>query len=247
MASALDLVRLFAGATVLAFASYTDWKWRRAPNALWIAVAFVGLVLLAAEAALDWSGTLARWPYLAFVPAFAAVVYGLWYLGLVAGGADAKALMALGVLAPFPVALGPGVPPLDSLVPGAFATLGNSLVFFLAIPLTLFAWNAARGDFRLPHAFLGVRRRGRDARRGHAWPMETVDAEGRRATRLFGSRMGRAELDEQLDRIEALGDERVWVTPKVPFMIPLLLGFVSSFLVGDLLTSAIQWAIPLPR
>lgn len=239
MAPALDLVRLFAGVTILAFASWTDWQWRRAPNVLWIILALVGVLALATEAALDWSAFVDRWPYLVFVPAFAAIIYGLWWFGLIAGGADAKALMAVGVLMPFPVTLGGGLPLWESPVPAAFSVLGNSLLVFLLIPLAMLAWNVAHGSFRLPHAFLGVRRRGRDVARGHSWPMETIDEAGARKSRFFASRMDQSEIDEQFARIHALGDERVWVTPKIPFMIPMLGGFILTFTVGDILTGTL--------
>lgn len=240
MAVVLDLLRLLVGTTLLSFAAYTDWKWRRAPNALWLLMAGAGLALLAAEIALDPGILTERWPYLVFVPAFAALVYALWWLGLVAGGADAKALMALGLLAPLPLALAEGVPLLPSPVPGAFAVLSNSLLLFLAIPLAFLVWNAARGDLRFPHLFLGVKRRAADVQRGHAWPMEMVDAEGKRTTRLFASRMSGQEIEEAFERVQALGDERVWVSPKIPFMIPLLGGFVLAFLVGDVLQAILR-------
>lgn len=234
----LDLVRLFVGVSVLAFASYTDWQWRRAPNLLWVVTALAGLVLLAAQLALDPRAVADQWPYLVAIPVFAAVVYGLWWLGLIAGGADAKALMALALLVPFPIRFTEGVPLLASPMPGSFAVLANSLVAFLVIPLALLLWNAAHGNLRFPHLLLGVKREARDVRRGHSWPMEVVDAEGRRSTRLFASRMAEGEVDEAFERVQALGAERVWVTPKIPFMLPLLAGFVLAFTAGDVLMGA---------
>lgn len=239
-APVLDLLRLFVGVSVLSFAAYTDWRWRRAPNVLWVVMAAAGALLLAAQIALDPAGTWARWPYLVFVPVFAALIYAFWYFGLIAGGADAKALMALALLLPFPLALDAlplwhaGVP-----VPGAFSVLGNSLVVFLVIPAAFLLWNVTHGDLRLPHAFLGLKRKAADVRRGHHWPMETVDADGERRTRLFASRMEPSEVEETFARVQALGDERVWVTPKVPFMVPLLAGFLLAFVVGDLMTGTI--------
>lgn len=246
MAAFLDLLRLFVGAAVLAFAGYTDWQWRRAPNVLWIFLAIAGSVLLAAEAALDWGAFAARWPYLVFIPVFVALIYGLWWFGLIAGGADAKALMALALLLPFPLALSASIPPWASIVPGAFSVLGNSLIAFLLVPLGFLVWNVAHGDFRFPQIFLGMRRRAADVRRGHVWPMEVVDETGARRTRLFASRMSDAEIDEAFARVQALGDERVWVSPKIPFMIPLLVGFLLAFGVGDLLFGILQRVLPAP-
>lgn len=244
MAVLLDLVRLFAGVTLLAFAAYTDWRWRRAPNALWLVMATIGVALLAIEAALDWSAFTARWPYLAFIVGFAAAIYAFWWLGLIAGGADAKALMAIGVLLPFPLELGGALPAWRSPMPGSFTVLGNSLLLFLVIPVALLVWNLAHGHARLPHAFLGVKREAAHVRRGHAWPMEVVDAEGKRRTRLFASRMSEEEIAETFERVQALGQEKVWVSPKIPFMLPLLAGYVAAFTVGDLLLTAIRGVMP---
>ena len=240
----LDLFRLFIGASVLAFASYTDWRWRRAPNALWLIVAGAGLALLAIEATLDLRSVLDRWPYLAAAPVLILVVYGLWWTGLIAGGADAKALMALAILAPFPLALGGSFPPWQAPVPGGFTILGNSLLLFLLIPAAFLVWNVAHGDLRFPHVFLGVKRRARDVRRGHQWPMEVVDEAGARRTRLFASRMSDEEIEATFERVQALGDERVWVSPKVPFMIPLLAGFLAAFFVGDILMGLMARVVP---
>lgn len=284
MAVLFDLARLFAGVALLAFAAYTDWRWRRAPNVLWVVMALVGVILLGIEAALDpapWSarwpyllplaplvilasdsdrvdlaaGVLAlagagaafyvgratpealttQWPWLAAAPVFAAAMYAFYHFGLIAGGADAKALLALSTLAPFPLALAEGMPPLASPLSGAFVILGNSLLVFLVVPLTMLAWNVAHGDVRLPHAFLGVKREAGSVRKGHQWPMELVQADGTRKTRLFASRMSDQEVDEAFERVQALGAERVWVSPKIPFMIPLLGGFVLAFAAGDVL------------
>ncbi|HET6403626.1 MAG TPA: A24 family peptidase C-terminal domain-containing protein [Candidatus Thermoplasmatota archaeon] len=285
----LDVLRLFLGASVLAFASYTDWKWRRAPNVLWLLLSAAGVAFLAAEAFADAAPWSAKWPYLlplsvvalllsertwsdvasvlagvggsalavaaglrapelvaAAWPSLAVAtllafgIYGMWYAGLIAGGADAKALLACCVLLPFPLALADGLPLLAAPVPGAFSVLGNSLVLFLVIPLGFLVWNAAHGDLRFPHLVLGVKRRAADVRRGHQWPMEVVDESGARRTKLFASRMTDEEVEATFERVQALGDERVWVSPKIPFMIPMLAGFLAAFFVGDLLMALLS-------
>lgn len=248
MALFLDLVRLFTGVTLLAFAAYTDWRWRRAPNALWSIMALVGVLVLSAEAALDWDTFVAGWRNLAFIPVFIVIVYGLWYFGLIAGGADAKALMALGVLLPYPVMLGAPFPLLENPIPSwplAVSVLGNSLLLFLAVPLSFVFWNLSRGHVRLPHAVLGIKRKAKDVQRGHMWPMEIVDEDGTRRTKLFPSRLAQDEIDALFERVQALGEEKVWVTPKVPFMIPLLLGFVAAFYIGDLMLGLMRLLIPI--
>ena len=44
-----------------------------------------------------------------------------------------------------------------------------------------------------------------------------------------------------LARLKAMGTDKVWATPKIPFMIPLFLGFVAAFLIGDVIMSATLW------
>lgn len=51
----------------------------------------------------------------------------------------------------------------------------------------------------------------------------------------------RGDYDLNLARLKALGVEEVWATPKIPFMIPLFLGFLTAFLVGDLILSGTLW------
>lgn len=226
----LDVARLFVGATVLGFASYTDWRWRRAPDALWLVTAGAGAALAAFEVARGGAEPSAL-PYLLLAGVFAGAIYALWWLGLLAGGADAKALMALAILVPFPLHLG-AFPLLPSPLPPALGALGNALLAVLAVPLALLARNIARGALRFPHALLGVRMAVAEARRRHVWPMERADGEAVR-TVLFPSR--RPWTEEDWDALAARGRSEVWVTPKVPFMVPLLAGFAAAALVGDLL------------
>ncbi len=233
-----DLARLFVGAAILGFASWTDWRWRRAPNALWLAMAALALAILGADAIADADRVRRAWPYLAAAPALAALHYGLYLAGLVPGGADAKALMALSALAPFPVALGTGIPPFASAFPASIVAFVDALVVFLLVPVGLLAVNVARGDFGAAMLF-GVRRRLEDVDKGHYWLMDRVDDDGRLHRRWFAS-AGAYDIEEQKGRFRERGVARVWVTPKVPFMIPLAAGFVMAFTVGDVMTQALE-------
>ncbi|HVL88491.1 MAG TPA: A24 family peptidase C-terminal domain-containing protein [Candidatus Thermoplasmatota archaeon] len=236
---ATDAVRLFAGTAILAFATWTDLRWRRAPNVLWIVMASVGAVLLTVDLVSDPSLVSAA-PYLAFAPLFAGFILVLYRLHLIAGGADAKALVAAAVLVPFPLHLSGSLPLLESPTPASFATLGNALLAFLALPLVFFVRNLARGDLRFPHAFLGYRMEVDAAKRAHVWPMEAV-VDGKLAAVRMPSRF--EWEDEDYEALRQAGVERPWVTPKVPFMVPLLAGFVLAFFVGDVLFSLLFRAL----
>lgn len=230
----LDVARLFVAASVLSFAAWTDWRWRRAPDALWTLAGGAGAVLLALQL-ISRPGLLQQWPLLAVAGVFAAMVLAFYRLGLLAGGADAKALLALAVLLPLPVHLG-SFPLWPSALPPAFGALGNALVGFAAVPLGLLARNLARRELRWPHALLGLRMPVHRARRRHVWPMEHVK-DGEVRTVLMPSRF--VWEDEDWDALLAAGRTEVWVTPKVPFLVPLLAGSIAVFFVGDLLAGAL--------
>jgi len=51
------------------------------------------------------------------------------------------------------------------------------------------------------------------------------------------------DTDEELKAFEDEGIKEIWVTPKVPFMIPLLAGFLVSFFLGDILSHIMQFFI----
>jgi archaeal preflagellin peptidase FlaK len=226
----LDVARLFVGTAVLSFASWTDWRWRRAPNILWMLMGAAGGLLLLLQLSLE-PFLLTSWPMLVIAGAFAGMMFLFYRIGLLAGGADMKALACLAVLAPLPIHLG-AFPLRPSLLPPPFAILGDALVAFLAVPLGLLITNVARGHLRLPHALLGLKLPVGVARLRHLWPMEHVE-DGKVKTVWMPSRY--AWDDEDWDALLAAGHDLVWVTPKVPFMLPLLLGFVTAFFAGDLL------------
>ena len=48
---------------------------------------------------------------------------------------------------------------------------------------------------------------------------------------------------EELKVFEKEGIKEIWITPKVPFMIPLLAGFLTSFFLGDTLSHIMQFLI----
>lgn len=80
-------------------------------------------------------------------------------------------------------------------------------------------------DVEFPQCILGYRMSAKKAKDRFVWPMERIE-NGKRIKEIF-------PIKNQ--KIDALGDAVIWVTPKIPFMVPLLIGFVMSFLVGDLL------------
>lgn len=44
-------------------------------------------------------------------------------------------------------------------------------------------------------------------------------------------------------RLRALGVKEVWATPKIPFMVPLFLGWLAAWTAGDLILAVVFWAM----
>jgi len=79
------------------------------------------------------------------------------------------------------------------------------------------------------------------AKETFVWPMEKLVNGKRKIVKLPKS----FDVDEEIQRFEDEGYTDIWVTPKVPFMIPLLIGFILTFLLGDLLSLLINGAVSL--
>jgi len=153
------------------------------------------------------------------VPGMIVVAELFYYTGLLHGGADAKALMALAILFPvypdisgLPIIGFPAnqliVDNLQIIFPFAFLLLMNAAILqVVSVPLGLFFRNLVKRDFGFPEMFLGYRMDIHMVRKKFVWPMEVVRD----------------------------GEIRLWVTPKIPFIIPMLLGLIFSLVIGNLI------------
>lgn len=241
MAPAIDWARFAFGTALLLYASVLDLRTRRVPNRTWLVGTAGGLLVLAVDVLV-----LHRLEplYLVLVPLIVAVSYGLWYVHLIAGGADAKALMTLAVLAPYPLDLGGAFPVWPDALPPAAVAFANSLLVFLLFPLLFVLYNLARGDVRFPAMFLGYRLALDHAATSFVWIAERAGEDGAVRQVLMASRMDPEQVEANVARLRALGRTRVWVTPKIPYMVPLLGGYVAAFFLGDVLTHLVQLFLP---
>lgn len=226
------------------------------------------LLVLVAAAAAWFGGVLLPNPVdTMMLPAFARVVpipelasvsvliliYQLFYqTGLLRGGADAKAMLALTILvplypdaSPFPLLTVPASvrSTMQLLFPFSLTVLVNAAILFLVVPVAYLIVNAVRGDLELPQAFFGTKA-SLDHLPPHVWLMERVDRRGERVAVLFPSH--RADESEEITKLRAAGADRVWVQPKVPFMVPLLVGFLLAFFVGNLMLGFLTAVLPHP-
>jgi preflagellin peptidase FlaK len=123
-----------------------------------------------------------------------------------------------------------------SFWPGSWTIFCNSVILFLIIPISLLIYNLLKRDFRFPHALLGYKMSVEKAKQTFVWPLERIK-DGKRKLSYMPKEF---DADEELKAFENLGITEIWVTPKIPFMIPLLVGFVFAFFPGDLLMQLVR-------
>lgn len=260
--NSFNLLRVAICLLILGYSCVTDWKTRRAPNRLWYFMGAIGLILGLFE--LYGSG-FDR--YLIFSWAFgiifiSVIMYFLYYFfqyfgmsGL--GGADAKALIAIAIMFPYYPQielLGISLPLADvtrSIIFG-FSVFGNALVLNLVVPIALFAYNLLNVPLeelksKPLSAFTGYKvgvegLKGKHVRLMNRYSEEDGQLKKKRA--FEGSEVDDATYQNLLKwKSEGKIGDKVWVTPKIPFLIPITLGFLVAIFYGDILTQVISFLI----
>jgi preflagellin peptidase FlaK len=224
----LNIIRFATGIIILFYASYTDIKIRQASNKLWLIMGSIAIILLIVQ---NFTVGFENYFYLIFIPVMIGLVYLLFQLRIIFGGADAKALMAIAILAPFEPSIAEFPIIKGAFMPFSWTIFQNSLIIFLFIPISLFILNIIKRNVKIPNAFLGYKMNIKIARKKFVWPLEKIiDGELK-----FSYRPKKFDSKEEYDLFEKKGIKEVWVTPMVPFMIPMLIGYIISFIFGDVL------------
>jgi len=176
--------------------------------------------------------------HLLAVPVMMLFIVLMYMLDIIRGGADAKALIALSILFPL-------YPAIDSLplilsesetgeilFPFAFVILLTAAIIVAFFPLGFLVKNLSAGEFGFPQGLLGYKMNAADLKGRHVWLMERIeDGKHRTYTR---PRAGE-DIEKEVRLLAEAGHKRIWVTPKVPFIIPMLAGLVFSTIVGNIL------------
>ena len=175
------------------------------------------------------------------IPAVMCVFIIFYYMGVIRGGADAKALLALAIMFPvYPVIASlplisypeNAADVLHMTFPFTFLVLMNAAILHaISGPVLRFFKNLARGDRGFPEMLLGYRMDIADVPKNFVWPMEAV-RDDEVVLIVFPSRKG--DIKDELLKLRAKGLERIWVTPKDPFIIPMTLSIIFSAIIGNL-------------
>ncbi len=170
----------------------------------------------------------------------------LFEVGVLYGGADAKALMIAALLVPiFPSPLLVPSGPLSavpSFLPFSLDLLTNAALLSVIVPLGLAVRNLIRGEFSFPGGFTGYLLPVEELPRRFVWvrdpafrpepddvdEVDTSDEDHRRRVRI---------AQELTDR----GVRRVWVTPQIPFLVLMAAGAITALLAGNLVIDLVSW------
>jgi prepilin signal peptidase PulO-like enzyme (type II secretory pathway) len=238
----LTILRLLMTATMLAFAGYKDFKYREVSDWVWIIFVALALPLDAYEL---WMGTLSI-TSLALAIGFSAVLaIGGWYFSLF-GEADLLAFLAISVISPTmpnlemkPLLISPIFFPL-SLISNTVLLAASSI--FIVISLNIKGkrewfkgYEDLSGIVKLG-LLLTARRKEIDSMKGppFEYPLETVNEDGFIHVNLWPDISDDSKATETLRKLREKGRKRVWVTYTHPFLFILLLGYMTTILLGDI-------------
>ncbi len=172
---------------------------------------------------------------------------GFYVARLLHGGGDAKALMTLAVLfpaIPFPESLPVmDLPePMGLVFPFALSVLVNAALITVFVPLAFLVISAVRGPLKLPEALFGYPVEPGALDPDRMWLLYELEAKDAEIERVLWPRRSEAAREARaraLARMHSRGDQAVYVSPKLPFMVPMLIGLLITVVVGNI----IFWAI----
>ena len=247
----LDLLKVLFCTPFLLYSCYTDIKTRRVTNKLWV-VMLAGSVFFVLYDIMT-EGVPYLFRLLLSAGLIFALVYILFQLGSF-GGADAKSLIVISIILPaYPAiqVVGQNFPLNEPLIPlFAFGVLGNAVLLTIVVPLGLAAYNIFRMGLHIDnplYMFIGYKSRISDLAYKHIKLIQSFEEENGEIKYRF--KRGGVEINEGvISELKAMSEkglikDEVWVTPGLPFMIPITLGFFVAVVYGDMITELTKYLI----
>ncbi len=248
----LDILKILFCTPFLLYSCYSDIKTRRVENKLWLVMVAIGTSFIINDIWIYGSDYL--FLMLVSTGLVFVFVYLLFQFG-VFGGADAKSLIALSLIIPsYPEFNLYGYHfPLNKPLPiftnfFAFGTFENAVLLTIVVPLSFVIFNISKKHFDKPfYMFIGYKTSIETlSTRKHIKMIEGFKKIDGRINFYF--KRGGLELNNdvisELKNMSKKGlIDEVWVTPGLPFMIPITLGFYVSIFYGDLITELTKYLI----
>jgi len=149
----------------------------------------------------------------------------LFFSGVLAGGADVKCLISLAIIFPmYPVIYGiplisvPAASIITSIISFPLAVLLYASLFSVLLMMPLMIMNIRRGDTEFPNMLFGYRVDAKEAEELYVWPM---------AVKKNKSKNSETSNETQ-------DDGKIWVTPKIPFIIPITAAVIFTAVIGNI-------------
>ena len=198
----------------------------REQSAIYAAIAALFLIPAVMS---DWDFRMIAIPILATY----TVMILLYYFGLMKGGADVICLIAMGmVFQHYPVLNGmpliePGTGIYDAVFLFPLFVLMIALVITAVVMLIYFFVRNLRNGDTGTAMFFGYRMDLGDVPGSMVWPIQDI-INGEPVT-VWNA----VDDPDVLQRLWDAGAERIWVTPKIPFLIPIFAGFLFMVMIGN--------------
>jgi preflagellin peptidase FlaK len=233
------------------------------PVFLFISLIIFGFVIIIYYSALEQLSNIMVQSFILMI--WIILFYGFYNIGIPRGGADTKALMALVILFPiYPIIQNitqntsffkmlEQFPVTAYIFPFVFTVLINASFVVLFFVIILLFYNISKGDMKFPNAVLGYRIPIEQVPKKFVWLMERIvddqdDVNKTNKTnktnetnknvkkpKLEPFPKDQANLTEELKLFKRYGIKKVWVTPKIPFMIPLTMGLIITLIIGNII------------
>ena len=159
----------------------------------------------------------------------------LFYAGVLVGGADVKCLISLAIIFPmYPAAYGipvidiPAADMIPSIVSFPLTVLLYASVISMLLMIPMAVRNIRRGDTEFPNMLLGYRIDAGEAEELYVWPMAEKKKKGVSPEDTDGAGKASTSAPES-------SDGKIWVTPKIPFILPITAAVVITAVIGNVI------------
>jgi preflagellin peptidase FlaK len=251
MEQILDIARIVSCLVFLFYASWKDYETREVSNKVWIILGPLGLIITVLEFVFISTGNL-----MTYLISFAIIsILGLivFYAGGF-GGADAKALICIGLILPiYPSQI--RLEPRGLLSPVFPLTIFTNSVIFgaLSVFYTLFrnlTWIVRKKDSifeglneslwnKILALISGYKVKLKKLKKGHMYPIEDFEineaGEKKRKLLVYPNYEERDEIIGRLQQNIPNRESEVWVTPGLPFLIFITIGLIVALIYGDII------------
>ncbi len=232
----LDILKLLFCAPFLIYSCYSDMKTRTVSNKVWKFMLAGAIPFLVYD--IQASGIPYLWQILISTSIMFFIAYVLFFTGAF-GGADAKALIVLSILFPVYPAFILHKPLLGLF---SFSLLSNAVILAIIVPISLALYNVIKMGLSIDnpgYIFIGYQAKISELADKHVRLIQKFEIV--KSTVKFHFKLGGIEIDDNIiSELKELSDrgligDTVWVTPGLPFMIPITIGFFVTAFYGDII------------